>query len=106
MNSIVSLSPQQLRRAADIKERIQSLEKELAKLLVAPVESRVKTVSRRKTLSAQGLANIRAGVRKRTGRPQATPKRKRKLSAAGRARLSTLAKERWKKSRAEGKSTL
>jgi hypothetical protein len=111
MNSITGLSPKQLRQAADIKERIQSLEEELAQVLGATGEPFVEAAPKKKRLSAQGLANIRAGVRKRFGQANEGPtragrKRKRRMSAAGRARLSEIAKARWKKSRAQGKSTL
>jgi len=67
--SIASLSAQQLRRAADIKDKIQSLEKELEQILGSSIK------------------------------PEATaaPKKRRKMSAAGRARISAAAKARWAK---------
>ena len=66
----------------------------------------------KKKMSAQGLANIRAGVAKRMAAqgkaPAAKPakKAKRKLSAAGRAALSAAAKARWAKVKAQGKAKL
>ena len=54
----------------------------------------------KRKMSAQGLANIRAGVRKRMlaqAKRQAAQKPKRKISAAAKARLSALAKARWAK---------
>ena len=66
---IASLSAKQLRRAADIKDKIQSLEKELEQIL----GSSIKTAA------------------------PATPKKRRKMSAAGRARISAAAKARWAK---------
>jgi hypothetical protein len=67
--SIASLSAQQLRRAADIKDKIQSLEKELEQILGSSIN------------------------------PAATaaPKKRRKMSAAGRAKISAAAKARWAK---------
>jgi|SRR4051812_30884527 hypothetical protein len=63
--------------------------------------------AKKSKLSAQGLANIRAGVLKRMkNQAKATSKPKREMSAAGRARLSALAKARWKNARAAGKGTL
>jgi hypothetical protein len=114
MNSISGLSPKQLRQAADIKERIESLEEELTQVLGATGEPFVEAAPKKRRLSAKGLANIRAGVRRRRfGRPKgngslAEPgrKRKRRMSAEGRARLSAAAKARWKKARAQGKTTL
>jgi hypothetical protein len=142
MNSITNLSPAQLRKAADIQEKIQSLQKELGKLLGATVESasteapkiakrkmsaagraaisaaakarwaKIKGTAPKKKLSAQGIANIRAGVAKRMAAKGKTPstkpakKAKRKLSAAGRAALSAAAKARWAKVKAQGKAKL
>jgi hypothetical protein len=65
----------------------------------------------KRRLSAQGLANIRAGVAKRvaaqaTEGESAKPAPKRNFSAAGRARLSALAKARWATARKEGRATL
>jgi hypothetical protein len=70
MSSITSLSVQQLRTAATLKEKIQSLEKELNHLLGSTA-----------TTSSAGSA----------------PKKKFKMSAAGRARISAAAKLRWAK---------
>ncbi len=108
------MTPQQLRRAADIKERILSLEKELNQLLGPPVEIPVEAALKRKRrLSARGIANIRAGNRKRRGKAPGTngsveprSKGKRKMSAARKARLSAIATARWKKVRAQGKTAL
>jgi hypothetical protein len=142
MNSITNLSPGQLRRAANIQERIQELQKQLGQLLGATVELEPdETPKRRKMsaagrraiaeaarlrwakynaekgaplkkgkrkLSAQGLANIRAGVAKRMAaqRKAAKPAPKRKFSAAGRAALSAAAKARWAKAKKAGKTKL
>jgi hypothetical protein len=58
-------------------------------------------------MSAQGLANIRAGVAKRmAAQGKAVQKPKRKVSAAGRAALSAAAKARWAKVKKAGKSRL
>jgi hypothetical protein len=73
--SIASLSAQQLRRAADIKDKIQSLEKELEQILGS---------------STKPVAT-------------AAPKKRRKMSAAGRARISAAAKARWAKVKAAQK---
>ena len=73
MSSITSLSVQQLRKAAKLKETIQSLEKELNQLLGSTVTS-----------VARGPA----------------PKKKFTMSAAAKARISAAAKARWAKVRA------
>jgi hypothetical protein len=73
--SIASLSAKQLRRAADIKDKIQSLEKELGQIL---------------------------GSSTKPAAP-AAPKKRRKMSAAGRARIAAAQKARWAKIKAAKK---
>jgi len=108
MNSLTDLSPRQLRQAADLKERIESLQHDLSQILAAP--NRV--VETRKTIkiSPRGLANIRAGVRKRMAMAKAAKtsvqRPKGKMSAAARARLAAIARARWRKVRAAGKNAL
>ena len=143
---MINATPQQLRRAADIQEKIQSLQKELGQLLGGEVstpaepseapkktwkfsaaarakmraaqkarwaklkgEAPSATPAPKRKLSAKGLANIRAGVRRRVlgqAKGKAVQQPKRKISTAGKARLSALAKARWKKVKAQGKSRL
>jgi ElaB/YqjD/DUF883 family membrane-anchored ribosome-binding protein len=140
---MINATPVQLRKAADIQEKIQSLQKELGELLggsgdtaateapksrkrSAAVRARMRTAQKarwaklkaavpaaapapKRKLSAQGLANIRAGVRRRMltqGKRKAAQQPKRKISAAGKARLSALAKARWAKVKAQGKARL
>ena len=143
--NITTLSPTQLRKAADIQERIQSLQEELGQLLGGDVSTPAQTtevpttrkfsaytrakmrkaqqarwakikgtapsgkpVKKAKSkMSAQGLANIRAGVAKRmAAQGKAVQKPKRKFSAAGRAALSAAAKARWAKAKRAGKTAL
>ena len=66
---IASLSAKQLRRAADIKDKIQSLEKELEQILGSLIKPAAPAV----------------------------PKKRRKMSAAGRARIAAAQKARWAK---------
>lgn len=66
------LTPQQLRQAANLKERIESLQKELNGILgetKAPTPE--STAKPKRKLSAKGRANIRAGVRARMARQNA-----------------------------------
>jgi hypothetical protein len=143
--NITTLSPTQLRKAADIQEKIQSLQEELGQLLggetftpaqateepkkrkvnaagrarmraaqlarwakikgTAPSAKPVKKAKRK--MSAQGLANIRAGVAKRlAAQSKAVQKPKKKFSAAARASLSAAIKARWAKAKKAGKTTL
>jgi hypothetical protein len=134
MNSITNLSPAQLRKAADIQEKIQSLQKELGRLLggsdeTAAIEApkkrkmsaagrkaiaaaakarwaKIKGTAPKKKLSAQGIANIRAGVAKRiAAQGKAARKPGTKISAEGLADIRAAQKARWAKIKA-GKSKL
>ena len=91
MNSFADLTVKQLRRAIVIKERLTKLESELAGLLNVASSS-----PRRGRLPGSG-ATPRAG---------SIAGRKRKRSAAWRAKLAAAARARWKKAKAAGKSTL
>ena len=112
MNSIANLSAKQLRRAANIKDKIQSLENKLNHILGSPEKTVAAVAPRKKRqMSAASRAKIAAAQKARwakaKGKPakQAQPKR-RKMSAAGRARISAAAKARWAKAKAAGKRTL
>ena len=111
-SSITDLSAQQLRRAANIKDKIQSLENELGRILgssIKPVAAAAP--KKRRKMSAAGRAKIAAGQKARWAKAkgqkmkQSQPK-KRKMSAAARAKISAAAKARWAKVKAAGKNTL
>ncbi|MGD0615989.1 MAG: hypothetical protein ABSA69_11165 [Verrucomicrobiota bacterium] len=107
---MIHLSSGQLRRAADVKDKIESLEKKLARLLGStdgPAAPR-----KRRKMSASARARIAAAQRARWAKqsgakpPKATAKRRRKVSAAVRKRLAESAKARWAKAKAAGKKSL
>jgi hypothetical protein len=113
MNTIMSLSPSSLRKAANLQEEILELQGELSQLLGDSVPTVIVEASewapkpKRRKLSAAGLAAIRAGVRRRmagNGSPASKPWRK--MSATARAAISAAAKARWKKAKAAGKTHL
>jgi hypothetical protein len=113
MNTIMSLSPSSLRKAANLQEKILELQSELGQLLGDSVPTVIVGASewapkpKRRKLSAAGLAAIRAGVRRRmAGNGSPAPKRKRKMSSAARAAISAAAKRRWKKAKAAGRTYL
>jgi hypothetical protein len=111
MNSIANLTPQHLRNAAELQEQILALQSELADLLRFGSTELVATPKlRRRRMSAQGLANIRAGARKRwawlKGRKITSAKRKGKMSAASRARIAAALRARWKAAKMAGKNAL
>jgi hypothetical protein len=78
--SIASLTPSQYRRAADLKERIDALQHELDLLVgtesAAPAVAapKAKRGRKKRTMSAQGRANIIAGVAKREAAKKAANK--------------------------------
>jgi hypothetical protein len=118
MENFTSITPQQLRRAADLKERIDALQEKLGQLLgaSAPASAPVAASAapkKRKKISAAGIARIRAAQKARwaaikTGKApgKPAPKKKRNVTPAGRARLAALARARWAKVKAAGKTSL
>ena len=104
MSSIINLSVQQLLKAAALKEKIQSLEKELNHLLGATAASAASPapVKKKFTMSAAGRARISAAAKLRwakikgTAKPAAAVKKGRsKMSAAAKAKLSAKLKAFW-----------
>jgi len=131
MNELLSLTSEQLKRAAGIKDQIQELEQELAAILGAPAPAPViakrgrprKVVGlagpapKKGGMSAAGRARIAAAQRARWAKVKAQQdgqgvaksaekpvRKKRKMSAAGRARIIAAQKARWAKVRAAKKA--
>ena len=110
--SLNHLSVSDLRKAANLKERIEALEKELNQVIgSAPkAASSLETSTPRKKggMSSAGKARIAAAqklrwakVRAAKGEPKpATPKKKGGMSAAGKARIVAAQKLRWAKVKA------
>ena len=76
---MINLTPQQLRTAANIQERIQSLQKRLEQLLGGVGETAATEAPRKprkRGMSAQGLANIRAAAKARWAKAKAAGKSK------------------------------
>jgi hypothetical protein len=63
MNSITSLTPGQLRKAADVQEKIVLLQEQLTHLLGAPAESGGPLSTKKPKMSAAGRARIAAAFR-------------------------------------------
>ena len=76
---LTNLTGKQLRRAATIKEKLISLEKELSRILGVSAPAKASTA------------------------PKAPRKKKNKMSAAGRARIAAAQKARWVKIKAAKK---
>ena len=117
--SILNLTPAQLRKAADLKEKIEALEQELNALhgapspavsAAAPAQNHAETpqaapFARKTKFSAAGLARIAAAQRLRWARAKkgkagaAVPAKRgpRKMGAAARARIAAAQRARWAK---------
>ena len=119
MSSIHHLTAKQLLQAADLKEKIVGLEKQLEQLLgtkAAPIAAS-KPVAKKRVMSAAAKAKISAAAKlrwakvkamKSAAKTKAVPAAKKKggMSAAARAKISAAAKARWAKAKAAGKKSL
>ena len=105
MTPLNSLSVAQLREAVAIKEQIEQLETQLASIFGETTMPEVAGKKRRR-MSAAGKANMAAAARARWAKIKGTQTTPTKMSAEGRARISAAAKARWKKAKAAGKTTL
>ena len=104
---ITNLSSQELRKAANLKERIAKLEKQLVKIFGKNSSISTALKANRK-MSAAGRAAIRAAQKARWAKAKGkkVKKSKRKMSAKARARIAAAAKARWAKAKAAGKNKL
>jgi hypothetical protein len=103
MNPITTVSADQLRRAAAIKDQIDALESELTKIL----EGRAAAGSGKRTMSAGARAKIAAAQRARWAKTKGTTSGgRRKMSAAAKAKIAAAARSRWAKAKAAGRKSL
>lgn len=100
---MINLTPQQLRKAADIQEKIQSLQKKLNQILGATAEPAPSEAPKKRRMSAAGRRAIAAAAKARwaaikakKGKPVQKAK-KRKMSAQGLANIRAAQKARWAK---------
>jgi hypothetical protein len=113
MSSINDLSVQQLRQAANLKEQIEALEKELSQLLGAAAKpDAAKAPKKKGGMSAAGRAKVAAAQKARWAKIRAAKpivkaakpaKKKFTMSASAKAKISAAAKARWAKIKAEKK---
>jgi hypothetical protein len=96
MINLINATPTQLRKAADIQEKIQSLQEELGQILGGEVSTLAQTIEtpKKRKVSAAGKARMRAAQIARWAKikgtaPEAKPAQepKRKMSAAGLANI-------------------
>ena len=96
MNSLINLTPQQLRQAADLQERIMALQGELSDLLGGTAPSTAsgpaKPSAPKRRISAAGLERIRAAQRARWARTRAAQGDKGPAKKAGKGRMSPAAR--------------
>lgn len=113
--TLASLTTTQLRRAADLKEKLDALNKELASILNVPAPAFGKSSEKPRKMSAAARAKIAAAQRARWAKVKGAkstkttvkaPVKRGKMSAAVKARLSAMAKARWAKAKAAGKKSL
>jgi hypothetical protein len=105
------LTASQLHRAAGIRQQIETLLKQLSRLLVStggtaspPKRRKMSTAARRKIAAAARARWAKVKGRKSAVKP--VKKARHKMSAAAKAKLSAMAKKRWAKAKAAGKSRL
>jgi hypothetical protein len=106
---MINLTPTQLRKAANIQEKIQKLQKELGQLLGGEVSTTAEPTEgpKRRKVSAAGRARMKAAQLARWAKikgtaPEAKPakKAKRKMTPAWKAALERA----WAARRAKGKA--
>jgi hypothetical protein len=115
MSNLLSLTSAQLKHAANLKDQISKLEKELASILgatsaPAPKKSKMSAAGRAKIVAAQKARWAKVKTAKpavKSVKPVAkAPAKKKKMSAAAKAKLSAMAKARWAKIKKAGKKSL
>ena len=112
---MINLTSTQLRQAANLKEQIAGLEKQLAAILGSGTEAAVKPV-KKGGMSAAGRARIAAAAKLRWAKIKAAKsktapkpitakpvKKKFVMSAAAKAKISAAVKARWAKIKAAKK---
>jgi hypothetical protein len=113
MSNLSALTSTQLKRAADLKDKIEALTNQLNAILGAPASAPAKS-AKKGGISAAGRAKIAAAQKARwakvkaaksAGKP-AKPAAKKKftMSAAAKAKISAAAKARWAKVKAAKKA--
>jgi hypothetical protein len=109
--NIENLTSNQLRQAADLKDKISALEKQLAAITgTQATPAKVAKLTKKGGISAAGRAKIAAAQKARwakihaaKGKIAAMPvkKTRKKMSAEAKAKISAAAKARWAKVKAK-----
>ena len=103
--NLINLTPAQLRKAANLKEQVGNLHKQLASIIGAgisapskpakPVKGKMSAAGRARIVAAQKLRWAKINAAK--AKSAAKPVKKGKSSAAGIARIKAAQKARWAK---------
>jgi hypothetical protein len=114
-HQLSSLTTSQIRRAADLKEKIEVLNEELGSVLgttspapdQAPKKGKMSAAGRARIAAAQKARWARVKAVKPVTKPAAkTPAKRWGMSSAAKAKLSAIAKARWAKAKRSGKKVL
>jgi hypothetical protein len=106
ITSLSNLTVEQLRQAVAIKEQIEKLQGEIEAIANRRAPPAPAKRGGRTKMSLSERARVAVAARWAKARAEngaAEPKKKRKMSAAGRAKIAAAAKARWAKVRAEAK---
>lgn len=114
MNELIHLTPIQLFRAANIKERIDKLQGQMNDVLGGVVQNgNGEAPAKKWKFSPAARARMRAAQTARWAKINGTAvsaktgrKPKRKMSAAARTKMAAAARARWKAAKAAGKTRL
>ncbi len=104
--TMINITPTQLRKAANIQEKIQSLQSELGQILGGSDGSAAIEEPKTRKFSAYTRAKMRRAQQARWAKIKGTapttpaPKKKGKMSAAGRAAIRAAQIARWAKAKA------
>lgn len=106
--NLLSLASHQLRKAADLVDKIENLNGELSSVLGSS-STTTETLRRKNRMSDAGRLAIAAAQKARWSKVKTVVKpgkAKRTMSAAARAKIAAAARKRWAKAKAAGKSSL
>ena len=119
MSNLLSLSSAQLKRAADLKDKIETLNKELSSILGSspatttkpstshPQKRKMSAGAKAKIAAAQKARWAKVNAKKSSPKAEVKPaKKKSTMSAEGRAKIAAAARARWAKAKAAGKKSL
>jgi len=109
MTTLQNLTVEQLRQLIAIKEQIETLQGEIESIAGGGGTSAPDKPTGARKMSRSAAARIAVAARwakVRAAKAEGAPKKRRKMSAATRAKMTAAAKARWAKAKAKGKNRL